>query len=1050
MTSDAGAEVHVDLLGCFRVSAGQMILGPDDWPTRRSGELVALLALARGHQLERDQVIDALWPHLRAEAGAANLRKAAHHAREALGSADAVVLRGGRVSLFPSRGVGTDLEEFEEAAEAALRSGNPMACAAAADRYGGELLPAARYEEWTHERRESLRARYADLLRTGGQWERLLEVEPADEPAHCALIRAALAGGNRHAALRWFDRLCRVLEHEIGVRPGPEAQALYDACVDGLRPPAVPSLVGRQGELAQVELALRRAASGEVTLLVLRGPGGIGKSAMCLAVGAIAREHGWAVVPVQAAADDGPYAPLVQAVEHVVGQEPLLAGAVTARSRRVLAELTQLLGAGPPLDGPVTRHQVVGAVRQVLLAAGGERPLLLVVDDAHACDEDAATALVHLAGSTSGRLLVALAHRPAPARTALLDGLARLERAGRSVTVDLTPLSRADAEALVSGAGPAPPSADVLDRVVDLGAGNPFFLLELAVAAATDGSGAAWESLWDAVRHRLVEVDASTRGALQRLAVVGGELDPATVVAVTGLAESAAHAALDTAIAADLLVVRGTSYTFRHELVRQAVVAQVPPHRRAGVHRDAAEQLARAGAPPQSVARHWILGERPQRAVPFLEAAGREALRLGAFADALGTLDLLLQHAPGHAHALRLRAEALEALGDARAPAAFGAAALAVPPAERSEVRARQALASVRAGDPAAAVAALEGVEARTLEGRLAQALAVAGAAAMGHGDPALGVVRAVETRRLAIESGDPSAVVIASWAEAAAAHAGGGLPGVLRTGLRETWALPDVAITTFDGHLCVAERLLYGGQPYPEVIAFADALESEAERLGAARGRAFATTFRGEARLLTGDLDRAARDLERGVELHRVIGASGGRSLALERLAQIALHRGDRVGAAGLLDDALVAARDSGLGFHLFDRVYGARITAAGDPAAGLAAVEEAEDAVHGALETCPGCRITLAVPAALAAADAGDLDRALRYEAMAEELTRLLMRLPGWYAALDEVRGHRARAEGDLPAAARHLRAAADRFQAVGHPLDRDRCERDAALLT
>jgi len=478
-------------------------------------------------------------------------------------------------------------------------------------------------------------------------------------------------------------------------------------------------------------------------------------------------------------------------------------------------------------------------------------------------------------------------------------------------------------------------------------------------------------------------------------------------------------------------------------------VAQVPPHRRAAIHRDAATRLGRSGASPHAVARLWLAGERPQEAVPWLAAASREAVRLGAFHDALTTLDVLLQHAPGDAAALRLRAEALEAVGDARAPAAFAAAARAVPAGQRSELRARQALASIRAGDPAGALTALDGVEARTLEGRLAQSLALAGAAAMGHGDPTAGVARAAETRRLAIESGNPSAVVIASWAEAAAAHAKGELPGVLRAGLRETWALPEVAITTFDGHLCVAERLLYGGQPYHDVIAFADALEAEAERLGAARGRAFAITFRGEARLLTGDLAGASADLDRGVALHRAIGASGGASLALERLAQIAVHRGDRPGAVALLDDALVAARDSGLGFHLFDRIYGARITVAADPAAALAAVEEAEASVQGALETCPGCRITLAVPAALAAADAGDLERALRYEAVAEGLTTLLMRLPGWYAALDEVRGHRALAEGDVQSARRHLHAAAERFSAVGQPLDSDRCSRDAVLL-
>jgi hypothetical protein len=161
-----------------------------------------------------------------------------------------------------------------------------------------------------------------------------------------------------------------------------------------------------------------------------------------------------------------------------------------------------------------------------------------------------------------------------------------------------------------------------------------------------------------------------------------------------------------------------------------------------------------------------------------------------------------------------------------------------VAPAERRpELRAQQALSSVRAGDPAGAVLALEGVAAQTLEGRLAQSLTLAGAAAMGFADPELGVSTAALARRIAVDSGDASAVVIASWAEAAAAHAKGDLPRSLQSSVRATSTRPDVAPSVFDGYLCVAERLLYGCRPYAEVIDFADALEAEAGRLGAARG---------------------------------------------------------------------------------------------------------------------------------------------------------------------------------------------------------------------
>jgi len=168
------------------------------------------------------------------------------------------------------------------------------------------------------------------------------------------------------------------------------------------------------------------------------------------------------------------------------------------------------------------------------------------------------------------------------------------------------------------------------------------------------------------------------------------------------------------------------------------------------------------------------------------------------------------------------------------------------------------------------------------------------------------------------------------------------------------------------------------------------------------------------------------------------VIAAAAGESSSLQRRAEVALHRGDRDAAQALLDDALAVARESDLGFHLFDRIYCTRIAAAPDPRAALAAVEEGEAAVHGSAETCPGCRITVDIPAAIAAAKAGDLDRALRYEHAARRLTSL----PGWYAAAHGVRGHRARADGDDVSATDHF-VAARCFREAGQPLDAVRRE-------
>jgi hypothetical protein len=138
------------------------------------------------------------------------------------------------------------------------------------------------------------------------------------------------------------------------------------------------------------------------------------------------------------------------------------------------------------------------------------------------------------------------------------------------------------------------------------------------------------------------------------------------------------------------------------------------------------------------------------------------------------------------------------------------------------------------------------------------------------------------------------------------------------------------------------------------------------------------------------------------------------------------------------LLDDALAVARESDIGFHLFDRIYGTYLMLASDPDTARAALDEAEDSVRGPAETCPGCHIAFAFPAALAAARAGDVARLDQYEQACTFLAEIVMRLPAWYAALDEVRGHRCLVHGDRVGARAHLAAALSGYTAVGQPLD------------
>src|SRR5438132_721450 len=148
--------LRFELLGHFLVVVDGRPVSTTEWRHTRSAALVKLLALSAGYRLHREQILDALWPELSPEAAAANLRKAAHFARRALGSRELLRLQGEMLALAPESDIEVDAAVFENQAQAALRARDPLACQRAAQHYTGELLPDDRYADWSEEPRQRL------------------------------------------------------------------------------------------------------------------------------------------------------------------------------------------------------------------------------------------------------------------------------------------------------------------------------------------------------------------------------------------------------------------------------------------------------------------------------------------------------------------------------------------------------------------------------------------------------------------------------------------------------------------------------------------------------------------------------------------------------------------------------------------------------------------------------------------------------------------------------------------------------------------------------
>jgi DNA-binding SARP family transcriptional activator len=236
--------LRIELLGGFRAAVGGRVVADAEWRQRKPAAVLKLLALAPGHRLQREQVMDLLWPELAPAAAGANLRKAVHLARRVLDAREGarLLVSAGELLSLPSEGTWVDVDAFRAAVARARRSGDRAAYAEAVELYGEGLLPEDRYEDWAIERREELQLQFvealeelASLLEARGDLEgatrvvrRLVAGQPAREDACARLIRLHALAGRRDEALREYERLRESLAERLGREPSADTQRLYE------------------------------------------------------------------------------------------------------------------------------------------------------------------------------------------------------------------------------------------------------------------------------------------------------------------------------------------------------------------------------------------------------------------------------------------------------------------------------------------------------------------------------------------------------------------------------------------------------------------------------------------------------------------------------------------------------------------------------------------------------------------------------------------------------------------------------------------------------
>ena len=340
------------------------------------------------------------------------------------------------------------------------------------------------------------------------------------------------------------------------------------------------ALVGRDRELNLLSGCLDEAACGGASLVVCVGEPGIGKSRLVEELTRAAEARGFRTAWGRAAGTVGaaPYWPWLEVLRALAAAVPGEADAAA-----ILARAT---GTEPSLDERLRRFD---AVSRLVLRVALSQPLVIVLDDLDGADEPSQLLAIHLARTArDGRVLLVVTCRDTA------GPLAGLAQESRAVQLQLRGLDRIAVGRQVSSIVGRESSDAEIGTVYGATAGNPFFVGELARQMA-DGSGLPGvvpRSVLDAIAQRLARLSPDCAALLQGAAVLGTAFTAQVLALMMGGPVVDCLLSLEEADHAALLVPDGPgARRFTHDLVRDAIVANLDAQLRVTLHRRAAEAL---------------------------------------------------------------------------------------------------------------------------------------------------------------------------------------------------------------------------------------------------------------------------------------------------------------------------------------------------------------------------------------------------------------------------------------------------------------------------
>ncbi len=548
------------------------------------------------------------------------------------------------------------------------------------------------------------------------------------------------------AALKGLSSPVRLFEilHDAGAEAAPPAMAPAAP----VPPPALPGALtyaeqfpfaGRDRELERLVATWGQTVSEGQRVVLVGGEPGIGKSRLVAEAGRVVHAQGGLVLVGRCDENLGvPFQPFFEALDYFVLQTSPRAlqerlGRYSGELIRMVPDLVRRI---PNLPAPIEsdpqteRYRLFEAVASWLSAASTHQPLLLILEDLHWAGKPTLYLLGHVIRATSAaRLMILATYRDTDADRgpALAELLADVRPVSHVERLTMCGLDEDGVFELLERA-----AGRLLERndrrfaraVFAETAGNPLFVTEVLRHLVETGAIVQRDGCWvagaevaelalpagvrDVVLRRVQRLSPGAQEALTLAAVIGRDFNVDVLSAVSSLREDALLAALDEAVAAQLVRETGVNtYRFSHALVRSALYSTVGASRRVRLHCQIAEAIERKRPTDVTALAHHF-GESGEefihKALEYAERAGDQSLARLAHHEAahfyhraLGLLETANASDLQRRCALLVRlGMAQRAAGEARHRATLLAAAHLAQQLGNTELLVRAALANNR------------------------------------------------------------------------------------------------------------------------------------------------------------------------------------------------------------------------------------------------------------------------------------------------------------------------------------------------------------------